>query len=188
MASVQAFCGTGANNNDGGTTAWSTPTNIQGDTTSTAATCNIGANPGTSQRLRATNFGFSIPSAATILGITVEIERSAANANRHFEDTIQLMKAGSETGTNKGSSAVAIPTTKAFGTYGSSSDLWGTTLTDTDVNNSGFGVSFKINRNSSQTTTTSVFRVRITVEYSTGRGALLSFARNSLVYADDGEL
>lgn len=181
------FCGTGANSNDGGTTAWSTPTNIQGDTTTTAATCNIAANPGTSQLLRASNFGFSVPSGATITGVTVEIERSAVNANRHFDDTVKLLKAGSEVGSNQ-STGVAIPTTKAFATYGSSSSLWGTTLTDSEVNNSGFGVSFKINRNSSQTTTTSVFRVRITVEYTQGRGALLSFSRNSLIFADDGEL
>jgi hypothetical protein len=187
MASSQAFCGTGANFNDGGTTAWSTPTNIQGDTTGTAATCNVGANPGTSQKLRATNFGFAVPSGATIVGVTVEIERVAANANRHFDSNIQIMKAGSETGDNK-SAGAAIPTTKAFGTYGGSSDLWGTTLSSTDVNNSGFGVSFKISRSSSQTTTTSVSRVRITVEYSEGRGPLLSFSRNSLIFADDGEL
>ena len=188
MASAgPSFCGTGANFNDGGTTAWSNPTNIQGDTTGTAATCNISANPGTSQKLRATNFGFSVPTAATIMGVTVEIERNAANANRHFENNIQLLKAGAEAGDNK-SSGAAIPTTKAFGTYGGQNDLWGTTLTSGDVNNSGFGVSFKAGRSSSQTTTTSVYRVRITVEYSEGRGALLSFSRNSLVFADDGEL
>ncbi len=166
MANVQAFCGTGANNNDGGTTAWSTPTNIQGDTTGTAATCNIGSNPGTSQMLRASNFGFSIPSTATISGVTVEIERSAANASRHFENNIQLMVLGSEVGNNK-STGAGIPTTKGFATYGSSSDLWGIALTPSMISDPGFGVSFKISRSSSQTTTTSVFRVRITVEYAT---------------------
>lgn len=181
------FAGTGANFNDGGTTAWTNPTNIQGDTTGTAATCNVATNGGTSQKLRASNFGFSVPTGATVMGVTVEIERQAANANRHAEDNIQLLKAGSESGTNK-STGAAIPTTKGFGTYGGPNDLWGNTLAPSDVNNSGFGVSFKILRNSSQTTTTSVFRVRVTVEYTEGRGALLSFSRNSLVFADDGEL
>lgn len=160
------YTGTGANFNDGGLTAWSSPTNIQGDTTGTSATCNIATNNNASQLLRATNFGFSIPSTATIGGVTVEVERSAANANRHFEDVIKLMKAGAEVGTSQGT-GVAIPTTKAFATYGGAANLWGTTLTPTDVNNSGFGFSFKINRSSSQTTTTSVFRIRITVTYST---------------------
>jgi len=166
MGSSQAFAGTGVNFNDGGTTAWSNPTNIQGDTTSTAATCNVGTNGGTSQKLRASNFGFAIPSTATILGVTVEIENSAANNNRHFENNIQLLKAGTESGTNR-STGAAITTSKAFSVYGSSSDLWGNTLSPSDVNNSGFGVSFKISRSASQTTTTSVFRVRITVEYQT---------------------
>jgi hypothetical protein len=181
-----SFCGTGANFNDGGTTAWSSPTNIQGDTTSTAATCNISAGGGTSQKLRATNFGFSIPTAAGIAGVTVEIERNAANTNRHADDNVQLIKAGSEVGDDK-ATGTSITTTKQFITYGGSNDLWGTTLTATEVNASNFGVSYKIIRTGTATTT-SVYRVRITVEYSEGRGALLSFSRNSLVFADDGEL
>lgn len=161
------FCGTGANNNDGGTTAWTSPTLVQGDTTADAATCNITTNGGTSQLLRCTNFGFAIDAAAVILGITVEMERSAANANRHFDNTLKLMKAGAEVGNNL-SAGAAIPTTKAFGTYGDAANLWGTTWTVAEVNNSGFGFSYKIGRTSSQATTTSAYRVRITVTYSLG--------------------
>src|SRR5687768_12288944 len=93
-----SFTGTGANFNDGGTTAWSTPTNIQGDTTGTAATCNIGVAAGTSQRLRASNFGFAVPSDATIDGITVEVENQAANTNRHAWSSVQLLIATAESG------------------------------------------------------------------------------------------
>jgi hypothetical protein len=186
MASSQAFCGTGANFNDGGTTAWSTPTNIQGDTTGTSATCNISAGGGTSQKLRATNFGFNVPVGATIMGITAEIEVQAANTNRHADNNVQLMKAESETGNNKGTGA-NISNSKGFMAYGGQNDLWGTTWTPSEVNNSGFGFSFKIIRTGTATTT-SAFRVRLTVEYTEGRGALLSFSRNSLVFADDGEL
>lgn len=66
--------GTGANNNRGGTNAWSNPTNILSSNNS-HATC---ASSGTTQHLEATNFGFAVPSTATILGITVEVERKAS--------------------------------------------------------------------------------------------------------------
>lgn len=181
------FCGTGANFNDGGTTAWTNPTNAQGDTTTTAATCNISAGGGTSQKLRASNFGFSIPSTATITGVLVEVERNAANTNRHADDNVQLLKAGAESGTDL-ATGTAITTTKQFVSYGADGNLWGNTLTPTDVNNSGFGVSYKIVRTGTATTT-SVYRIRITVFYATGWGALLSYSRNSIVYAaQDGEL
>jgi hypothetical protein len=166
VAAGPLFAGTGANFNDGGNLGWTNPTDIQGDTTSTAATINLVNNNDTSQRLRATNFGFSIPSGAIINGVTVEIETRAANTNRHFYNSVQLLKEGAETGNNNSDSST-ISNSKSFKTFGSSSDGWGATLTSSDVNNTGFGVSIKIIRNSQNATTTSVFRVRITVEYTT---------------------
>jgi hypothetical protein len=159
------FVGTGANFNDGGTTAWTNPTNVQGDTTGTAATVSPPANGNTSQRLRASNFGFSIITGATITGIMVEIEQSAANNSRHRWNSVQLLIAGSETGTDL-SDASSITTTKGFKTFGSSSELWGLTPSVAQVNNSGFGVSFKIDRNSAQSTTTSLYRARVTITYT----------------------
>jgi hypothetical protein len=159
------FTGTAANNNDGGTTAWTNPTNAQGDTTGTAATCNVGANGGTSQRLRCSNFDFSaIPDGSTILGIQVEAERSAANNTRHRWHAIQLLVGGTESGDIKGVNE-AITTTKSFSSWGGAADKWGLTPTAAQVKASTFGVSLKINRNSTQTTTTSIFRVRVTVTY-----------------------
>src|SRR5512144_396029 len=104
MATVgPLFCGTGANSNDGGTTAWSNPTNAQGDTTSTAATCSPGTAVGhTSQLLRLSNFSLSVPDGATVLGITVEIEKQASSNNRSKWGTggCRLLKAGSEVGSD----------------------------------------------------------------------------------------
>jgi hypothetical protein len=165
------FTGTGASFNDGGTTAWTNPTNIQGDTTSTAATCNISAGGGTSHKLRATNFNFSVPSTAIIVGVLVEVERNAANTNRHADDNVQLIVSGTESGNDK-ALGTAITTTKQFVSYGGSSDLWGNTLTPAIVNSSNFGVSYKIVRTGTATTT-SVYRVRITVYYQTNTYANL---------------
>lgn len=164
------FCGTGANSNDGGTTAWTNPTNVEGDTTGTAATCNISSNGGTSQLLRATNFdpitpGFAIPATATIDGVVAEIELAAANNNRHYQHTIRLLVGGTETGDNK-STAATISNSKQFVSWGGATDVWGATLTPADVNASDFGVSLKISRSSTSATTTSASRVRMTVYYT----------------------
>lgn len=159
------YAGTGANSNDGGTTAWSNPSNATGDTTSTAATCNITSNGGTSQLLRVSNFGFSIPAGSIIVGVTAEIERAAADNSRHRFHAIKLLVGGSEAGYAKGVND-AITTTKSFSTYGSSSDLWNVSLLPAQVNASTFGLSIKINRNSTSSTTTSIYRVRLTVTYS----------------------
>jgi hypothetical protein len=159
------FAGTGANFNDGGTTAWTDPGNATGDTTGTAATVSPPSNGSTSQRLRLSNFGFSIPSGATIDGVTVEVEQQAGNANRHRWNSVRLLIGGSESGSDL-SDASAIPTAKGFKTFGSASNLWGLTPSSTDINGTDFGVSLKIDRNAAQATTTSIFRVRITVDYT----------------------
>lgn len=160
-----SFVGTGANFNDAGTTAWSNPTNAQGDTTGTAATSIAGASVNnTSQVLRLSNFGFTIPSDATIDGITVEIENSVANNNRIAWNNVRLMKALTEGGTNLSDAAALF--TKAFKTFGSGSNLWGNSLAPSDVNGTGFGVSVKVIRTATQAATASIFRARITVTYT----------------------
>jgi hypothetical protein len=159
------FAGTGANNNDGGTTVWTNPGNASGDTTGTAATVSPPSNGSTSQQLRLTNFGFNIPSGSEINGVNVEVEQQAANASRHRWNNVRLLIGGAESGTNL-SDASAIPTAKGFKTFGSSSNLWGLTPSITDINATDFGVSLKIDRNSNQATTTSIFRIRITITYT----------------------
>ena len=66
--------GTGANFASIGTNAWTNPTNITAsdDTYATNATA------GETQGLRGSNLGYAVPSTATILGITVEVERKAS--------------------------------------------------------------------------------------------------------------
>lgn len=64
--------GTGANFASIGTNAWTNPGNITASD-NTYATC---ATAGTTQGLRASNFGFAIPATATILGVLVEWERN----------------------------------------------------------------------------------------------------------------
>lgn len=139
MASTgNTFPGTGENNAGIGATAWTSPGNIVSDNT-TDATCNAAAS---SQYLVARNFGFAIPSTATINGITVRVE-----ASEHSAGTEALLaQLQNDSGTLFGSSKSAAAegnisgTTKAVYTYGGTADVWGATLTPTICNDADFGV------------------------------------------------
>ena len=61
-----------------GTQAWANPSNA-GSSNDSYATRTLS---GVSDYLRATNFGFAIPSGATIDGILVEVEKRAAVQSR----------------------------------------------------------------------------------------------------------
>jgi len=88
--------------------------------------------------IKATNFGFSIPTGATINGITVTIKRLAGDGSAR-DIFAQIVKNGSITGTNKANPNDWSVTTYETITYGSSSDLWGESWSASDINSSNFG-------------------------------------------------
>lgn len=100
-----------------------------------------------SHYLKMTNFGFSIPSEANILGIKVELQAFAENDSSIYiySSDVRLVKAGTIQSNNRGdnqkwSSHSPIDENNIL-YYGSESDLWDdTTLTPSDINNSGFGI------------------------------------------------
>ena len=149
-----------------GTVSWTNPGNIIADDTSyaTAALSNA-----TSRYLAGTNYGFAIPTDATISGITVAIARfeSATGAGKDVQDNIvSLIKGSTLTGTNKAATSTEWPTgSPVAATYGSTSDLWGTTWTPADINASNFGVA--LSAKSSNNRTASVDYIQITVTYTT---------------------
>lgn len=165
MAEQVLFAGTGANFNDGGTVAWTSPTNIQGDTTGTSASCAPGGDGLTSQRLRASNFGFTIPTDATIDNILVELERSAGNNNRFRGTSSRLLIDGTETGGDKGGTTWFG---KTFESFDGSPASWGfaSGITPAQVNATGFGFSVKGEQFVSQNVTAFAYRVRITITYT----------------------
>jgi hypothetical protein len=93
-----------------------------------------------SNYLKLTNFGFSIPTGSTILGITVELSNSSVVGTERF-NSCRIVKNNVIVGTEKGDNSVITPSTK---TVGGSSDLWGTTWTAADISASNFGVVFAI--------------------------------------------
>lgn len=168
-------CGTGTNVSTGVSTfvAWSNPGNITVNDSS-YATAAMRANVSQTRQTRyliASNFGFTIPVGATINGIVVEILRSATTTSKSPMDLlIQLTSDASNTGLagDDKSSASVWPTTDAFATYGSSSDVWTFSPTVSKVNGSGFGVAIRgtIGSGGKTSVTMQVNFVRMTVYYT----------------------
>lgn len=131
-------CGTGENNAGIGATAWSNPGTISIDN-ATDATCNAGAS---SQYLVARNFDFSsIPDDAVIVGVIAEPEASEHSSGTESLNAQLQDASGTLFGSSK--STTISGTGKSLYTYGSSTDVWGTTgLTGATVKDVDFGVRF----------------------------------------------
>lgn len=131
---------------------------------------------GETEYLFATNFGFSIPPAAIICGIVVEVEKSATGIGTvlgiglsYVSDySVRLVRNGVVTGNNK-ASATHWTTSEAYHTYGGSNDIWGIPWTPADINASGFGIAFSASINGLAMLVPNVRldHIRVTVYYMT---------------------
>ena len=160
--------GTGADSAAVGSAAWSNPGNVTAaDAQNATASVGIGID---SHYLVATGFGFAIPAGATINGIVTEVKRSSPMGTVS-DEKVRIVKGGSVGSTDK-ASGTSWPTTAAYQSYGSNSDLWGQSWTASDVNASNFGVA--IQAQAAGLDTAQVDHVRITIYYSAAAGSLLS--------------
>lgn len=168
--------GTASVDSSVGTRNWTSPNNVFSSNNIMAT---AGAPPGTTSHtsyyIIITNFGFTIPSGATITGIIVEIERKAiiAGAGTCKDNRLRIIKGGSIQTTDLADTGTIWPTTDTYKTYGSSSELWGTTWTDTDINSSTFGVVISASLRGLPGKFFSyayVDHIRITVHYTEGGG------------------
>ena len=133
----------------------------------------------TTQYLKATNFGFSIPLDATITGRTVNVERSSTVGSTTNDNSIKLVKGGTISGNEK-ATGTAWGTSDSVATYGSSSDLWGLTLTPADVNLSTFGV--VVSAITTLAATAQIDMVSITIDYTGSNRPMLG----SVIKSGDG--
>lgn len=80
-----------------------------------------------------------------------------------MDNLVYLTKAGTIVGSNYANTGAEWPTANAYTSYGGSSNLWGTTWTVAEINNSGFGarVSAIV-----QNGTANIDHIRITVWYA----------------------
>ncbi|MFI5203935.1 MAG: T9SS type A sorting domain-containing protein [Flavobacteriales bacterium] len=119
-------------------------------------------------------YNFNIPLNAGILGIEVTIARMSGNSNSATDSTLKLVKtAGGYTGQNKASST-PWPVGSTTVTYGSSSDLWGTTWTPAEINDTSFGVWYNIYNSGTLTTTPALDGIEIEVFYAIMPGVVES--------------
>ena len=124
---------------------WANPANIFSDNSSNATAAFLGP-PASTFDLDGQTFGFNIPSNAVIDGIKMEIEVSSSNLWLEPSGTVKLKRAGATVGTNQaglGSSSSGV------WTYGSSTNLWGTTWTPAQINAANFGFGFDATSSSS---------------------------------------
>jgi hypothetical protein len=157
--------GTVVNDSSAGTTAWSNPELVPASDNNYAQV--FSGSGGDTQYLKATNFGFSIPSGATIDGIVVEWEKRQGIISGTARDlAVRIVKGGAIGSTDK-SVGGNWPGADAYVSYGSSSDLWGETWSDSDINGSTFGCAIRADV-ASGFLNPAVDHVRITVHYTEG--------------------
>jgi hypothetical protein len=198
VSGVPLGTGQGEGPNSGGTFAsvdigsqsvhWINPGNAATSDNAYATTINA-LNPGQGTHwLQATNFGFSIPSGATILGIQAEAEISAdqgpiGHAGYLVDRTVKLIKGGVVVGTDHRGDD--WPTSDAYRVYGGAGDLWGATWTPADINAANFGIALSaINRDPQLAVYgIRIDHIRMTVYYDFPGASSLSEAASLLVPA-----
>lgn len=159
------YPGTAADDSSVGSLTWASPDNIKASGGNTSATVH-NANA-TTHYLKATDFGFSIPAGAEIDGVSVLINRYVSGAASDNEVKLVLAD-GSIGSTNKAGTGWNNNIMRED-SFGGASDLWGETLSPTDVNDADFGAVLSTNINQAGTLSTGtifVNYIKITVYYT----------------------
>ena len=121
-----------------GTFSWTSPQNAAGEDSTYAQLA--GATTG-SYYLQSSQHGFNIRPDATISGIELKV-RVYYEGYDASDSNVRLAKAGIPVGTNHATSASFSYMSPAYYTYGSPTDLWGTTWTPSEINDTNFGGMF----------------------------------------------
>ena len=150
----------------GGGTNWSNPTRAETSNNS-YATANVDGT--TTDPLQCVDFGFSIPLGSTVSGIEVFVERRSSSTNNggSRDASLFVVKGGSSVGADR-ATATTYTTADFSEGHGSSSDLWGTTWTVSDINANDFGTVFTATKPNAAggAHTISVDHIYITVYYT----------------------
>jgi len=121
-----------------------------------------------SNYLVASGMNFAIPPQSIINGIQVSVTRKEGTSlyGGIKDRSIKIVKNGAITGTEHSAGAI-WSTTPTTATFGSSTDLWGTTWTPADINAATFGAAIAVTEISSRgaNETAYVDHITITVHY-----------------------
>ncbi len=117
--------------------------------------------------------GFNSAIGREIYGAEVEVAGVGEDAGSRYLSTYvaQLIKSGSPTGSNRATGGVDqwLDTSPIYYKYyGGPADLWGTTLLDTDVTSSSFGVMLQFGNDDPDTALMSLARVRMRITHEAG--------------------
>jgi hypothetical protein len=127
----------------GAASGWTQPQNaMTSDGVYSTVTLTVGIlATATTNYLTATGFGFAIPAAATICGVTVTVQHKRIDLalGAIVDNSVKLVSGGSIGGTEHANST-DWPMTETTVTYGGAADTWGLSLTPSIVNNANFGV------------------------------------------------
>jgi hypothetical protein len=133
--------GTIVNDASAGSKAWSNPDNAK-TSNNVYATNTWTEEMGTSNYLKSTNFGFSLPSydyRIHIVGINVTVERGYGGSDMEFNDnTVKLVVDGVILGDNR-AKAGNWGSADTIQTYGNQSDTWGIALDRDNITATDFG-------------------------------------------------
>lgn len=118
----------------------------------------------TTNQLKASAFGFSLPVGALVKGVEVSVERSAqGSASALTDKDVRVLVKGAPLATN-GAKNAAWPTADAAAKYGSATELWGATaITLAEVQAADFGVLLTVS--ASAAATARVDAITLTVHY-----------------------
>ena len=100
----------------------------------------------TTDYLQVKDFGFNIPTAATICGLEAQVVKSADDIDILIisawvkDYNVRIIKNNALAGNNM-ASATEWPSSSTTATYGGVNDLWGTTWSPAEVNSNNFGFS-----------------------------------------------
>ncbi len=143
---VTSYPATCVDDDSHGTSYWMNPSEAAYDD-GLYSQCNLSWE-GTSHYLRLTNFGFKIPSDATVQGITVSVKKVKTGGDQDtYDDVVRLVVGGVLAGDNKASSSPWNREGAIYSSYGSTNDLWGLSLTPDQINSTSFGLVIAIKTN-----------------------------------------
>lgn len=157
--------GTASNDATVGSVAWTSVNNIKVDDNTEASLTLLGGQ--TSNYLKGTNFGFSIPTTSSLLGITLTVETLVTFVpNKGVRLFAYLVKDGVVlTATEKEVTGFAAGGRKTL-TVGAADTLWSAVLTPADTNAATFGVALKAT--SVNGGTIGIDYVKLAITYSGG--------------------
>lgn len=158
----------------GGSVSWTRLTGIPDGANGITAFTNSAYGSGAfTHQLQATQYGFSVPSNATITGVVLESRSQRDTSGAANQDkVVSLIKGGTVSGNNKATTtpyvlnAVNNNDPTAWQTYGSPTDLWGLSLLYSDVNATNFGVALSSQNPSATTGSAGIDALRLTVYYT----------------------